>query len=89
MPLIARLAVWLNPNGPIRTIDRATADILAAALGFDEPVGESPKAMYLYGSRVEEMTAEAQNEKKRQLLWKDTLRYTGLRKGETGLKNWE
>ncbi|CAN8100472.1 unnamed protein product [Discula destructiva] len=89
VPLIARLAVWLNPNGPIRTIDRGTADILAAALGSDEPVGESPKAMYFYGSRVEEMTAEAQDEKKRRLLWKESLRYTGLTKGETVLTNWE
>ncbi|KAJ4385378.1 hypothetical protein N0V93_009805 [Gnomoniopsis smithogilvyi] len=88
VPLIARIAVWLNPNGPIRTIDRGTADILAAALGFDEPIWESPKAMYFYGSRVEEMTAEAMDEKKRQLLWKDTLGYTNLKKGETVLANW-
>lgn len=86
MPLIARQAVWLNPNGPIRAIDRETANILAAALGFDEPVGESPKAMYFYGPRVEERTAEAQYEKKRQLLWKDTIRYTGLRRAKPSLQ---
>lgn len=89
VPFLARLAVWLQPNGPIRTIDVGTADILAASLEPGEPVGESPKAMYFYGSRVEEMTKEARDEKKRARLWKDTLRYTGLKEGETVLKNWE
>lgn len=89
VPLIARLMVWLQPNGPIRTIDRGTADILAAALRSDEPVGESPKGMYFYGSRVEEMTAECRDEKKRELLWRESLRYTGLKQGETVLAKWE
>lgn len=88
MPLIARLAVWLQPNGPIRTTDAGTADILKAVLGSDEPVGESPKAMYFYGSRIEEMASETQDEKKRELLWKNTIRYTGLKEGETILANW-
>lgn len=89
MPLLARLAVWLQPNGPIRTVDVGTADILAGALGSDEPVGEFPKAMYLYGSRVEEMGEETKDEKKRERLWVDTLRYTGLKEDETVLANWK
>lgn len=89
VPLIARLAVWLQPNGPIRTIDRGTADMLAAALRSDEPFGESLKAMYFYGSRVAEMTAETRDEKKRELLGKETLRYTELKQGETVLAKWE
>lgn len=88
VPLIARLAVWLQPNGPIRTLEIGTADMLNACLGSDEPIGEYPKGMYFYGSRVEKMTPEAKDEKKRERLWKDTLRYTGLELGETTLSRW-
>ncbi|CAN8104126.1 unnamed protein product [Discula destructiva] len=38
VPLFARLAVWLQPNGPIRTNDVGTADILTAAPRSDEPI---------------------------------------------------
>lgn len=88
VPLIARLAVWLQPNGPIRTIDTGTADILAVALDSGEPIGELPKAMYFYGSRVEEVTKEATDEKKQERLWEDTVRYTGLKEGDTVLLKW-
>ncbi len=80
--------VWLQPNGPLRTTKQAVPDILAAALDSGPPLGERPKGIYLYGSRLEEVTAEAKDPKKQELLWRDTIGYTQLNEGETVLRNW-
>lgn len=84
MPLLAPLMAWLQPNGPLRTLDLGAADVIAGAFRGSPP----PKGGYFYGSRVEEMTAEAQDVKKRERLWVETVGYTGLKDGETNLKGW-
>lgn len=61
------------------------ADVIATALER----GESPKGMYFYRSGISEMTSEAKDEKKRERLWVDTIRYTQLKAGETVLANWQ
>lgn len=86
MPWLALLMGWLQPNGPYRTLGMGAADVLAAAL--DTGARGSPRGAYFYGSRIEEMTAEAQDEKKREMLWVDSLRYTGLTRDETVLTAW-
>lgn len=85
MPWLAPLMAWLQPNGPMRTLKLGAADVIAGAFWRSPP----PKGGYFYGSRVEEMTAEAQDVKKRERLWVETVGYTGLKEGETILKNWE
>lgn len=84
MPLLAPLMAWLNPNGPFRTLRLGAADVIAGAFRGSPP----PKGGYFYGSRVEEMTAEAQDVKKRERLWVETVGYTGLKEGETSLEKW-
>lgn len=84
MPLLAPIMAWLQPNGALRTLKLGAADVIAGAFQGSPP----PKGKYFYGSRLEEMTAEAQDVKKRERLWVETVGYTGLKQGETCLKNW-
>lgn len=88
LPWLAVLSGWLQPNGPFRTLNMGAEDILAGALDSRPPLGESPKGLYLYGSRLEEIAAEAQDVKKRERLWMDSVGYTGLKGEETVLQNW-
>ncbi|KAK7697380.1 hypothetical protein SLS64_013571 [Diaporthe eres] len=81
MPLLAPLMAWLQPNGPLRTLKLGAADVIAGAF-------QGPKGGYFYGSRVEEMTVEAQDVKKRERLWVETVGYTELKEGETSLGKW-
>lgn len=85
MPLLAPLMAWLRPNGPLRTLDLGARDVIAAAF---RGAPAAAKGGYFYGSRVEEMTPEARDVKKRERLWVETVGYTGLKDGETILKNW-
>lgn len=85
MPWLAPLMAWLQPNGPLSTVKLGAADIIAAALER----GESPKGMYFYRSELSEMTPEANDEKKRERLWVDTIRYTQLKVGDSILVNWQ
>lgn len=88
MPWLAPLMAWLQPNGPVRTLKLGARDVITAGLDTAPPLGESPKGMYFYGSRVEEITPEARDVKKRERLWVDTRGYVQLQEGETVLKNW-
>lgn len=78
----------MNRNGPLRTIDLATTDILAAGLDASPEEGVSPEGLYLYGSRLDNITEEAKDPKKRELLWRETVGYTQLKEGETILQQW-
>ncbi|KAG6353491.1 hypothetical protein INS49_005672 [Diaporthe citri] len=84
MPWLAPLMAWLQPNGPLRTLKLGAADVIAGAFRGSPP----PNGGYFYGSRVEEMTAEAQDVKKRERLWVETVGHTGLKEGETSLEKW-
>ncbi|PQE32203.1 short-chain protein [Rutstroemia sp. NJR-2017a WRK4] len=90
-PLVAALQEWRNPNSnnDIRTPAKSAKDILAAAFESNPVLGEQPKGLYLNGSERSDVSAEAQDPKKREMVWKDSVRYTGLKEGETVLANWQ
>ncbi|KAJ9354714.1 hypothetical protein DTO280E4_6779 [Paecilomyces variotii] len=90
-PLIAALQAWRNPTGnnDIRTAHKSAGDVLAAALDSSPVLGERPQGLYLDGSERAEISPEAKDEKKRSMLWRDSVRYTGLKSEETMLVNWE
>lgn len=52
-------------------------------------LGERPQGLYLDGSELAEVSPEAKDEQKRLMVWRDSVRYTGLKKDETMLVNWE
>jgi hypothetical protein len=89
-PLLASLQAWRNPDGnnEVRTVDRAARDILAAAVDSSPVLGEQPKGLYLDGSERSEVSVEAQDPKKREMVWRDSVGYAGLEEGETILKHW-
>ncbi|KAI1074431.1 hypothetical protein F5B20DRAFT_596146 [Whalleya microplaca] len=90
-PAIAALQAWLYPKGnnSIRTADKSAGDILAAAFDNNPLLGEHPKGLYFDGSELAETSAESKDPKKREMLWKDSVRYTKLQRAETVLRNWE
>ncbi|TAQ84953.1 hypothetical protein B7494_g6727 [Chlorociboria aeruginascens] len=90
-PIVAAFQAWRNPgrNNGVRTADVSAGDVLAAALDNNPVLGERPQGLYLDGSERAEISAEAKDERKRAMVWKDSVRYTQLKEGETILANWE
>ena len=89
VPIIVPVLAWLQPNGALRTLAMGTSDIIATALASSSPLDERPKGIYLYGSRLEEVTAEAKDLRKQEILWRESIGYAQLRDGETILSNWK
>ncbi|PQE22282.1 short-chain protein [Rutstroemia sp. NJR-2017a WRK4] len=91
LPLVASLQAWRNPKGnnDVRTVDKAAKDVLAAAFDSSPVLGEQPKGVYLDGSERAEISAEAQDPRKREMVWKDSIGYAGLKEGETILAHWQ
>ncbi|KAF2853762.1 NAD(P)-binding protein [Plenodomus tracheiphilus IPT5] len=88
LPLIVRIALQFFPNGPLRTTQKSAGDVLRAA--FDvSTLGEQPKAVYLDGTNPFESSAEARDEKKQDMLWRDSVGYVGLQPTQTVLVNWK
>ncbi|PQE12028.1 short-chain dehydrogenase protein [Rutstroemia sp. NJR-2017a BVV2] len=63
------MQAWHNPKGnnEVQTVDRAAKDILAAAFDSSSVLGEQPKGLYLDGSERAEISAEAQDPRKREM----------------------
>lgn len=89
LPLLALLSVWVAPNGPLRTTKKSARDVVAAAFDTGPGLSERPKGAYMNGSSPVSMSAEAKDQEKQRRLWRDTIRYVQLRKGETMLRNWQ
>ncbi|CRG86495.1 hypothetical protein PISL3812_03501 [Talaromyces islandicus] len=88
LPLLAPLAVWLQPNGTIRTTTKSARDVVRAA--FDTTtLGEHPNGIYLNGSEISDVGPEAKDVEKSKTLWHDSLGYAQLEKGDTILKVWQ
>lgn len=88
MPWLVVILTWLWPNGSNRTTKKSSGDIIAAAFDSSPTLGERPKGLYLDGEVLRQPSAEARDPKKREILWRDTVGYTGLRADETMLSNW-
>lgn len=80
MPWLVVIFTWLWPNGSNRTTKKSSDDIIAAAFDCNPTLGERPKGMYLDGEERRQVAAEARDPRKREILWRDTVKYTGLRR---------
>ena len=86
MPIVG----YLFPNGSVRTPQRSGSDVLEAAFGSGLGGGDGqPKALYFDGRKPLDTSAEAKDAKKCELVWKQTVRCTQLKEGETVLENWQ
>lgn len=88
MPWLSVVLVWLWPNGTYRTAKKSSRDILSAALDSKWST-DSPQGLYLDGEKIIEPSNEAKDARKRAILWADTVRYTGIKEGETVLADWQ
>lgn len=52
-------------------------------------LGPFPKALYVDGTKPLEPSAESMDAQKRDLVWKETVHYAQLKKGETILADWQ
>jgi hypothetical protein len=90
LPALAVVLVYFYPNGPLRPVKKSARDIIAAALeNGPPPLSAKPKGLYLNGSELGTRNQEAKDPVKAAMLWRDTVRYTQLAKGETCLENWQ
>jgi hypothetical protein len=78
---------WWVENSPVRTAGKSAVDVVRAA--FDAFGGERPDGWYFDGSKRAEMSAEARDLQKQEMLWRDTIGYVQLREGETDLGEWK
>ncbi|CAJ2512826.1 Uu.00g009450.m01.CDS01 [Anthostomella pinea] len=87
--VIYPLVLWLYPdNGPVRPPSRSAGDTLEAAFGNGEG-GRLPKDKYFDGRTPLETGEESRDAAKREMVWKETVRLTGLKEGETVLADWQ
>jgi hypothetical protein len=87
---LGAIMVRLSPNGTWRTVGKSAGDVIAAA--FDSsppPLSERPKGLYLNGSGVGKYNPEANDPVKGKVVWRGSVRYSGLKKGETLLEDWK
>lgn len=82
--------LWCKPDGgPVGPLQRSAADVLEAAFGEVGKDDALPKASY-FDCRVPHGTSlESKDGAKRELVWKETVRYAGLKEDDTILTNWQ
>ncbi|KAK7752657.1 hypothetical protein SLS62_005426 [Diatrype stigma] len=88
MPIIGPLLTRLSPNGFYRTTWKSGGDVVRAAFDTKE-LGEHPNGLYLNGTDPWEISAEAKDKRKTGTLWREALKYAGIKEGETILSQWQ
>ncbi|XDG09728.1 hypothetical protein ABKA04_009343 [Annulohypoxylon sp. FPYF3050] len=84
---VARRLNWfLYPqyDAKIRTSARSARDIMRGVMDVS-----LPKAAYIDGTTLTETGLEAQDVKKWEMIWHDSVRYTQLKEDETAPKEWK
>ncbi|CAG9953745.1 unnamed protein product [Clonostachys rosea f. rosea IK726] len=89
MAILAFVLSLFSSNAGVRTNTKSGKDMLAVMLECNPTLGDRPKGLYLDGNEMVPMSEEARDERKTRTLWKDTLRYTGLRSNDTALMHWQ
>ncbi|KAI1376582.1 putative short-chain dehydrogenase [Hypoxylon crocopeplum] len=72
----------------LRSTQKSASHVLRAAFDSSPLLGEFPKDLYFHGNTPLETSAESRDPKKRDLVWKETVRYANLKEGETILTDW-
>ncbi|KAI1078089.1 NAD(P)-binding protein [Whalleya microplaca] len=89
MPWVAGALSWLRPSGMFRTPTRSAQDVVEVM--FNETLlGDiKPKGLYMKGATQAEVSTEARDKGKRQMVWRDSVAYANLKEGDTVLLNWK
>jgi NAD(P)-dependent dehydrogenase (short-subunit alcohol dehydrogenase family) len=73
---------WSKANGMFRAPSKSAVDVLRAAFDTEE-LGDYPNGLYMDGSSKSEVGAEVKDREKTAQLWRDSLGYAGVQKGDT------
>jgi hypothetical protein len=85
---LAPILNYFWPNHFVRTAAK-TGDDLVRVCFDDKKFGKFPKAVYVDGSEIgAKMNEEAKDKKKQEKLWEGSLRYAGIKEGDTVLTDW-
>ncbi|KAF5012235.1 hypothetical protein FDECE_1694 [Fusarium decemcellulare] len=86
LPIIAPIAVKLNPNATFRPLWKSARDALRLCFEVDVPAG---KLLYLNGTDELETAKEARDGAKRKALWAYGLEAAQIKQGDTLLQDWQ
>ncbi|KAI0535894.1 hypothetical protein GGR58DRAFT_503871 [Xylaria digitata] len=84
MSLLAHLTALFQANPHFRTTAKSANDLITAAF---EP-GPRLRGKYLDGSELSRVSSEAADEKKREMVWRESVRLTRLTQQDTKLVHW-
>ncbi|EED23500.1 short-chain dehydrogenase, putative [Talaromyces stipitatus ATCC 10500] len=87
--IVLPLTLLLMSKPPLRPTQKSASHILQAAFDSNEVLGQYPKDLYFNGDEPLETSEESRDAQKRELVWKESVRYTQLKEGETVLAAWE
>ncbi|KAI1279655.1 hypothetical protein F5Y07DRAFT_357385 [Xylaria sp. FL0933] len=74
LSLVAQVAVLFQANPYFRTTSKSASDVLAAAF----ETGPRLRGKYLDGTEISDVSSEAADTKKREMIWTESVRLTGL-----------
>ncbi|KAI1816594.1 NAD(P)-binding protein [Poronia punctata] len=76
-----------RPGADFRTTEQSGSDVLYAAFELDGDEGR-PNGVYLNGRLPSEVSVEARDERKCEVLWRESLGFVELKEGDTVLEGW-
>ncbi|CAJ2511165.1 Uu.00g067900.m01.CDS01 [Anthostomella pinea] len=85
--IIYPVVAYLWPDGQVRSTQKSASQVLRAA--FDPSLGEFPKGLYFFDTKLLETSAESKDQQKRKMIWKESIRYAHVKEGETILNDWQ
>ncbi|OTA97029.1 hypothetical protein M434DRAFT_392210 [Hypoxylon sp. CO27-5] len=89
MPWVASALSWLKPSSMFRTPNQSAENVTAVMFGNNDATsGAKPKGLYFKGTMQAEVSTEARDKDKRQMVWRDSVGYAKLKEGDTILMNW-
>lgn len=86
--IIFPIVAYLMPNGLVRSTQKSASQILHASFSSKPPLGEFPKGLYYFDTELFETSQESKDAQKRELVWKESIRYAHLHPGDTVLSDW-
>ncbi|KAK6068470.1 putative short-chain dehydrogenase [Seiridium cupressi] len=87
--IVFPIVAMLMPNGPIRTTKTSASHVLQAAFDADPGPSGTLKNKYLDGTEPVKTSTESNDPQKRDLVWKQSVRYAHLAEGDTILADWQ
>lgn len=87
--IIYPIIAWFSSNGPLRTTERSAGGVLTAAFDHGPGLDEEPKAVFLNGTVPVRAGEEAQDVRKKEWVWMESVRLAMLKQGETALVDWQ